>query len=103
MKIYFTAEGGFGFFSQLNKPLEINTEDLPEEEAMHLENLINKTSFFSLPSGRQKQAKGADIKKYTIAVENNGKKHEVNVTDLEANANIQNLLNYLRKQQKGRR
>lgn len=100
MKVYFKPEGGFGYFPGLNKPLELNSEKMPAEEADHLKQLINESSFFNLPSEDGKPVRGADQKKYTIRVEDKDRQHWIQVHDTGIDPILQNLLSYLNKKQK---
>ncbi len=100
MKVYFKPEGGFGYFPGLNKPLELNSEDLPEAEASHLKNLINEAQVFNLPNQPAATARGADLKKYTIRVEDQDRQHWIQLTDAERDPSLQNLLTYLTQKQK---
>ncbi len=100
MKIYFKPEGGFGFFPGLNKPLELNSEQLPPEEASHLQQLLHEASFFDLPNQDQEAEQGADQKKYTIRVEDKDQQHWIELHDATINPQLQNLLSYLNQKQK---
>lgn len=100
MKVNFKSEGGFGFFPGLNKPVEIDSNELPADEAEHLEKLVDKAAFFDHPSVTPTPTRGADFKTYTITVENQGQQHKVEVNDINASSQIQDLLSYLRKKQK---
>ncbi len=103
MKIHFTTEGGFGYFPGLNKALVINTETLPAEEANHVEQLVSESGFFDILSKRMAPSKGADLMKYTVTVENQGRQHTITLSDMESNSSLRNLLNYLRQKQKEER
>jgi len=100
MKIYFKPEGGFGYFPGLNKPLELNSETLPAEEANHLRSLVHEARFFNLPNQSAAPPRGADMKQYTIKVEDKDQEHWVQFTDTEVNPTLQNLLNYLNNKRK---
>lgn len=102
MKVYFKPEGGFGYFPGLNKPLELNSEQLPAEEANHLRQLVNEASFFSLPNQPldSHSSRGADCKQYTIRIEEQDRQHWIQLADTEVNPHLQNLLAYLHKKQK---
>lgn len=101
MKIYFKPEGGFAYFPGLNKPLELNSELLPAEEASHLRSLVNEAQFFNLPNQSTAPTRGADMKQYTIKVEDKDQEHWVQFTDAEVNPSLQNLVNYLNNKRKG--
>ncbi|GEO07396.1 hypothetical protein AAE02nite_50600 [Adhaeribacter aerolatus] len=100
MKVYFKPEGGFGFFPGLNKPLELNSEDLPEDEASHLKNLIKEAQLFELSNQPLGTTHGADQKKYTIRVEDQDRQHWIQIMDTERDPGLQNLLAYLSQKQK---
>ncbi|QMU26842.1 protealysin inhibitor emfourin [Adhaeribacter radiodurans] len=100
MKVYFKPEGGFGFFPGLNKPLELNSEQLPPEEADHLHQLIHAANFFNLPNQQPESTFGADQKKYTIRVESQDQQHLIQLQDTEIEPPLHNLLNYLNQKQK---
>ncbi|QNF35311.1 hypothetical protein HUW51_22275 [Adhaeribacter swui] len=100
MKIYFKPEGGFGFFPGLNKPLELNSENLPPDEAEHLHHLVQEAQFFDLPNQETENNRGADRKKYTIQVEDQDQKHWIQFHDAEDHPQLHNLLNYLNQKQK---
>jgi len=100
MKIYFKPEGGFGYFPGLNKPLELNSETLPLEEASHLKQLVQEASFFNLPNQPSQPVRGADKKQYIIKVEDKEREHWVQFTDTEVNPPLQKLVNYLNSKQK---
>ena len=100
MKIYFKPEGGFGFFPALNKPLELNSEQLPPEEARYLQQLVHEASFFDLPEQQPEIKQGADQKKYTIRVEDKDQRHWIELHDTTINPQLQSLLSYLHQKQK---
>lgn len=100
MKIYFKPEGGFGFFPGLNKPLELNSEKLPDDEANYLKQLVHEARFFNLPNQELEAAYGADQKKYTIRVEDKDRQHWIQFHDAEVNPQLHNLLTYLNQKQK---
>ena len=100
MKIYFKPEGGFGFFPGLNKPLELNSEQLSPEEASHLQQLIQEASFFDLPEQQPEAKQGADQKKYTIRVEDKDQQHWIELHYATINPQLQNLLSYLHQKQR---
>ncbi|MDQ3292463.1 MAG: hypothetical protein M3Q05_14345 [Bacteroidota bacterium] len=100
MKVYFKPEGGFGFFPGLNKPLELNSENLPPDEAEHLHQLVHESQFFNLPNQEAETNRGADRKKYTIRVEDQDQQHWIQFHDAEVHPQLHNLFNYLNQKQK---
>jgi hypothetical protein len=47
MRIRFKTEGGFAYFPGLSKPVTIDTDELPAEEAKELERLIEAADFLT--------------------------------------------------------
>ncbi len=97
MRIQFKMEGGIAYFPGLSKPITIDTNELPEQEADELKRLVNATRFFDLPAVIGSPAPGAaDYRQYTITIEDNGKQHTVRLTDPIVDPNLQALLTYLK-------
>jgi len=100
MKILFKTEGGFGFFPGLNNKLEIDTADLPEQEA---ENVLRMTAGLDLKNPaheKQMPAMGADLKKYIIDITDGQTKSTWIIFDGQQDPAIQELLQYLKNKQK---
>ena len=97
MKIEFSQEGGFGFFPGLNKPVTIDSNDLPAEEASHLEQLVNASDFFSQRANLSAEHNMPDARKYTITIEDNNKRHQASLSENVNDPHLKDLLNYLRK------
>jgi len=97
MHIELKTEGGFAAIPALNKSRTINTEDLPEHEAVELKQLLNTTHFFALPKRVSKLPPGAaDYRQYKITIEDKGKKHTVYLTDVLDNPPLRRLLDFLK-------
>ncbi len=98
MHIEFKMEGGIAHFPGLAKPVSIDTEQLPEEARVELENLVKEAGFFDLPGGSGPPGKrGADYYQYRITIEAGGQKHTVNVADPVEHPGLQKLVSVLRK------
>ncbi|MCF2443613.1 hypothetical protein L0657_06555 [Dyadobacter sp. CY345] len=81
MKIAFKVEGGFGFFPGLNKKLELDTDKLPSEEAEKVIRMVAAIDFKNRTQEKEETKIGADLKKYKIEIEDNGKHSKLNVSD----------------------
>ena len=101
MNINFKSDGGFSHFPGLNKPIDVNTDELSEEEAESLTKLVESASNES--SRQFKPEIGSDKKKYTIVITDKGEKKTILMSDGESDSGLRNLLQYLlRKQKEGR-
>lgn len=106
MKIHFKTEGGLGFFPGLNKPLEIDSINLPEPEAVRLGELVaaaTRDAGQNSRSGGVHKSGAADYKKYTVFIENEGHQDVLQFTDGTVGPESQELLNYLRGKEKEHR
>lgn len=100
MKISFKLDGGFGFFPGLNKKLEIDTSKLPKQEAENVTRMVTAIDFKNLLVEKKETKIGADLKKYTIEIEDDDTRSEFSISDDEQNLPIQDLLHYLKNKQK---
>jgi hypothetical protein len=97
MRIQLKMEGGIASFPGLNKPITIDSDQLPEKESDELKRLVNTTRFFDLPTVMGSPSPGAaDYRQYTITIQDEGKQHTVHLTDLIEDPNLQALLTYLK-------
>jgi hypothetical protein len=98
VRIEFKMEGGIAHFPGLTRPVSINTDRLPEDARVELENLVKETRFFELPSSPgPRLKKGADYYRYRITIEAGGQSHTLNLADPVENPNLQRLVVILRK------
>ena len=99
MRIQLNIDGGLAFFPGLSKPIVVDSERLPAQEADKLRQLLNAARFFDLPAALKAPAPGAaDYRKYTITVDDDSKHHTVQVTDPIEDPGLRALLNYLQTQ-----
>jgi hypothetical protein len=90
-------EGGIAYFPGLSKPVMIDSNELPKEEAAELKRLVDAARFFDLPTVAGAPPRGAaDYHQYTVTVEDSGRRHTVQLTDPIEDPNCQRLLGYLR-------
>ena len=97
MRIRFQSDGGVGYFPGLNEPVIVDTAHLPTEEAAGLESLVGAADFFVRPDAVGVPAPGAaDLRRYTITIEDGGRSRTVEATDPIEDPALQALIDSLR-------
>ena len=77
----------------------VDSGDLPKEQATQLQQLIDSTRFFDLPAASRSLPKGAaDMRHYTITVEDGQRRRTVRLNDPVEDAGIQKLLDFVQGQ-----
>ena len=97
MQIEFKMDGGMAYLPGLSKPASINSDDLPASEAAELERLVDAAHFFDLPAARRSLPKAADYRQYTISITESKRQHTVRLSDPIQDANVQALVNCLKR------
>ncbi len=98
MRIQLKIDGGLAYFPGLSKPITIDGNTLPAQEADKLKQLLDATHFFDLPPVLNAPAPGAaDYRQYTVTVDDDSKHHTVQMTDPIEEPNLQALLSYLKR------
>ena len=99
MQVELQTEGGIAYFPGLNKPVVVNSGDLPKEQAAQLQQLIDSTHFFDLPAASRSLPKGgADMRRYTITVKDGRRRRTVRLNDPIEDARLQALIDFLQEQ-----
>lgn len=97
MRIEFKTEGGFAYLPGLNKPVTIDSDDLPEQEAGELQQMLQEARFFELPKTAGKMSpQAADFKQYKVTIKDKKGKHTVQLTDMTDDPHLQKLLSFLK-------
>ena len=97
MRITFQSQGGIAFFPGLNQPVVIDTAQLPAEERSKLEGLVQSTRFFALPASVGTRPRGAaDVREYTLRVEDERADSTVHVTEPFDHPELEQLITELR-------
>jgi hypothetical protein len=97
MRIEFKTEGGFAYFPGLNKPVTIDSDELPEQEAGELRQMLQAARFFELPKRVGKiSPQAADVKQYKVTIKDKKASHTVQMTDLTDDPYLQKLLSFLK-------
>jgi len=103
MHVELQTDGGIAFFPGLNKPVVLNSSDLPKDQADQLQQLIDSTRFFELPVASRAQPKGAaDMRGYTITVEDGRRRRTVRLSDPVEDSGLQALIAFLQAQRGAR-
>ena len=104
MRIRFQSDGGVGYFPGLDQPLVVDTARLEPEAGARLEGLVGAADFFSRPEAAGVPAPGAaDLRRYTLAIEDGGRSRTVEVTDPVEDAALRALIDALREAGKAAR
>ena len=97
MRITFQSDGGIAFVPKLNQPVVIDTARLPAEQRTKLEGLLQSARFYALPpSIGQKRRGAADVREYTLRVEDGTRDHTVRVTEPFEHPELEQLITELR-------
>ena len=99
MRVELQTDGGLAYFPGLNKPVVVDSSDLPKEQATKLQQLIDSAHFFELPAASRSLPKGAaDIRRYTIKVEDGRRRRTVRLNDPIEDTHLQALIDFLQGQ-----
>jgi hypothetical protein len=101
MRITFRADGGFAHFPGLDRPLTVDTSELPDEEAARIDGLVRAAGFFERPS--EAGAASPDVRdgrRYTIAIDDGPRSHTVVAADPVADESLHALIAHLQTAQR---
>lgn len=101
MIINFQSEGGFAHLPGLSRPLRIDTAELPPKQADELEGLVERARFFEQPPTVGGPPPGAaDLRSYTITVDDGSRIHTVQTSDALSDPDLRDLVERLRAHQR---
>ena len=104
MRVIFQTEGGIAHFPGLSRPVTIETEELPEEEAAELNRLLEAARLLDRPAQAGKPARGAaDHRQYAITIEAANRTYTVRLSDPVEDPDLQRLLRFLQDKAKALR
>jgi hypothetical protein len=104
MRVIFQSEGGVAHFPGLSRPVTIEDDQLPEQAAEELRQLIEAARLFDQPAQVGSTARGAaDYRQYTITVEADGRRHTVRLIEPIEDPALQRLVRFLQEQAKAQR
>lgn len=96
MHIHFKAESGVAFIPGLSQEATVESKNLSEQEIQELQKLIVESRFFKLPGNLGTSPAGAaDFRQYTVTIEEEGRQHSVQFTDLVDNPALKELFAFL--------
>jgi hypothetical protein len=99
MRMQFQSEGGLAFFPGLHQPISIDVDALPASDANRLRQLVRAARFFDLPAHMGTPSRGAaDMRAYTITIEDGGRRHTVRVAEPITDAPLQELVDAIQAQ-----
>jgi hypothetical protein len=99
MRVELQIDGGMAYFPGLSRPVVVNSADLPKAQARRLERLVENARFFDLPAASRALPKGAaDMRRYTITVEDGRRRHTVRLNDPIEDADMLALIEFLQDQ-----
>jgi hypothetical protein len=101
MRIELTTSGGIAHFPGLARPVTLESDVLPAEDAARLAALVEEVHFFDLPSASP-PPRGADYRRYTITVEDRGRRHTVEAFDPITPPALGRLLDFVREKTRRR-
>ena len=92
MRIEFVRSGGF---AGMRLTCNVDTSDLPQEQASSLDKLVSDAGFFELPETLAPKSPMPDRFEYRLTVDGAEQSHSVVVSDAAAPESLRPLLNYL--------
>jgi len=99
MRVELQTEGGMAYFPGLNKPVVVDSDELPKKQAAQLQQLIDSARFFELPAASRAIPKGAaDLRRYTITVADGRRRRTVRLSDPIEDTHLQSLIEFLQGQ-----
>jgi hypothetical protein len=99
VRVELTRSGGV---AALQQTIAVDTEELPEEEARHLETLVEQADIETLAQRSPLRGRGADRFQYDIVVSDGGARHEVTASEDVASSEMRALVDWLMKHAAGR-
>ncbi len=99
MIINFESDGGLAHFPGLSRPIRIDTSELAPEHADQLKGLVERARFFEQPPEVGAPPPGAaDLRSYTISVQDGNRFNTVRTSDALADPALRDLVEHLRAQ-----
>ncbi|HJZ49483.1 MAG TPA: protealysin inhibitor emfourin [Roseiflexaceae bacterium] len=99
MRVELQTDGGVAYFPGLNKPVVVDSADLPKEQADKFDQLLEQARLFEQPAAPRSVPKGAvDMRRYTLTVQGGGRSRTVRLADPIEDPNLQALVDFLQDQ-----
>jgi hypothetical protein len=97
MRVEFKMSGGVAHFPGLSKPAVLESDKLTPAQAAELQERVAAADFFALPPTVGQAAPGAaDLRTYTISVDDAGRRHTVQAVEPLSTPGLAELVAFLR-------
>jgi hypothetical protein len=103
MRIRFQVSGGIAHFPGLAKPVEIDPDAGGSAEAAALREGLAAARFFDLPTRVGPGRPIPDARTYRVTVEDEGRRHEVEIAEPVTDPALQRLVQLLRQKARAAR
>ncbi len=99
MRMQVHIEGGIAHFPGLAKPIILDTDTLPAQDAEEMRRLVAAAHFSELSAtmGQQQPVRGADYRRYTITVDDGSAHYTVQATDPVTDQHLEALITFAQK------
>ena len=99
MRVELQVDGGVAYFPGLSRPVVVNSDDLPKEQAGQLQQLLDDARFFEQPAASRSVPKGAaDMRRYTITAQDGRRNQTVRLVEPIEDSHLQALVDFLQRQ-----
>jgi hypothetical protein len=96
VRIRFESDGGFGYFPGLQRPIELDTDQLPPQDAARLEQLVQAADLLDRPEeNNEPQPGSADHRTYTITIDDGSRSRTLRLADPVQDQALQALVDHL--------
>lgn len=93
-----TESTGLAYFPGLARPVSLDGDQLPPDEAAELARLVDAARFFDQPAETESPSSPTrDVRRYALTVDAGGRQHTVRMSDLSADPNLRALVEYVRQ------
>ena len=99
-RVQIQIDGGIAAFPGLSRPVSIDISALCVADQTQFEQLVAESRFFEQPKV-VKDARGADLRQYTVTIESEGHKRTVRIRDPISDPHLESLVQFLVKHKKG--
>ena len=101
MRIEFRVDGGFAVFPGLARPVSIDVDALPDDDANRLRDAIASCRYFDRPEPAASPA--PDMRCYEVTVEDGGRQRTLSIPESDDDADLKRLIGLLEDQRNGAR
>jgi hypothetical protein len=95
VRLSLSVDGGFAALPGLRRPLTVDVDALPAQEASEVRHLLDAAGFFGLPPRLAAPPGASDYREYTITVEDGDRRHTVKFPEIGAPPELLQLIDWL--------